>query len=223
MPKQERFSVITADIVGSREVESFRLKRDKTLKQISDLHLREKLIVSRYAVTAWDEFQTILTEPEHTPRVMLDLRRFFYPSHLWIAVGVGLVSEARKTPINRFAGGQAFERARLAVERLSKNSPKFRILSSFESGVAEFDSVANTVYHLHDTLIEGTTAKQWETINTLINSTGQDDAAQKLSVGVSTVSRTLKRAHYWHMIETVDTMEALFRKNFPIARISTNP
>jgi hypothetical protein len=210
--KEEFYSVITADIVGSRNIASFRQKRDKKLKTLSELHLKNKLVLSPYAVTAWDEFQTILRLPENTPRVMLDLRRLFYPFHLSIAVGVGMVSEARKRPINKYAGGQAFERAREAADRLKKNSPKFRILSSFESGNQEFDSVANTVYHLHDTILERTTAKQWEAINTLIESSSQEEAAAKLGVDISTVSRTVKRGHYWHMIETVETMEEFFKR-----------
>jgi len=209
-----RYSVITADIVGSRQIESFRLKRDRTLRRVSQSHLRRKLIVSPYAVMAWDEFQAILTLPEHTPRVMLDLRRLFYPSHLWIAVGVGAVSEARRRPVNRYAGGQAFERARLALERLNRNSPKFRILTGFESGNQAFDRVASTIYHLHDTLLQSTTAKQWKAINALMDSRSQEVAAKKLGVDVSTVSRALKRGHYWHMVETTETMQALFQQTF---------
>jgi hypothetical protein len=214
MAKVERYSVITADIVGSRNIESFRQKRDTKLREISELHLRSKLILSPYTVTAWDEFQAIVSLPEHTPRVMLDLRRLFYPSHLSIAVGVGLVSEAHRRPINKYAGGPAFERAREAADRLKKNSPKFRILSSFESGNEEFDSVANTIYHLHDTILESTTAKQWEAINTLIESSSQEEAAAKLGVDISTVSRTVKRGRYWHMIETVETMGEFFKRTF---------
>jgi multidrug efflux pump subunit AcrB len=146
--------------------------------------------------------------------VLLDLRRLFYPYHLWISVGIGSVSEARKRPVNRFAGGQAFERAREGAERLSKGSPKFRILTSFESGAKDFDAIANTVYHLHDTILEGTTAKQWSTINAQMETGSQEATAQKLGVDVSTVSRTLKRGHYWHMIETIETMSAFLQNNF---------
>jgi hypothetical protein len=214
MAEEKRYAVITADIVGSRTIESFTPKRDKKLREISEMHLRQKLILSPYTVTAWDEFQVLLAKPEDTPKVMLDLRRLFYPLHLWIAVGIGLVSEAHKRPINQHAGGPAFERARIAIERLSKKSAKFRILSSFESGSMEFDSIANTIYHLHDTLVEGTTAKQWSAINALMDCGSQEETAAELGVDVSTVSRTLKRGHYWHMIETIETMRILLRTPF---------
>jgi transcriptional regulator with XRE-family HTH domain len=65
---------------------------------------------------------------------------------------------------------------------------------------------------LHDTLLEGTTARQWSAINAQIESNSQEYTAKKLGVSVSTISRTLKRGHYWHMIETIETMAALLTR-----------
>ena len=180
----------------------------------SRFHLNRKLILSPYTITAWDEFQAILRKPEYAPRVLLDLRRLFYPFSLWIAVGIGIVSEAHKKPINRYAGGEAFERARMAADRLKAGSPKYRLLSTFESGNDLFDSIANTVYRLQDALLERTTAKQWATINMQMETSRQELTARKLSVDISTVSRNLKRGYYWHFVETADVMERIVRAYF---------
>ncbi len=212
------YSVITADVVGSRKVPAFRKKRDAKLRALSHLHLARKMVLSPYAVTAWDEFQVILTRPEHTPRVMLDLRRLFYPMELWIAVGMGKVTEARRAPVNLYAGGEAFERARVAADRLKKGNPKYRLLTGFESGNDEFDTIANTIYRLHDAILEKITQTQWTTINLQIETGSQEETAKKLSRTVSTISRTLKRGSYWHLIETVAAMEKIASLYFPLVR-----
>jgi len=208
------YSVITADVVDSRKVESFRLKRDRKLAQLSRLHLEQKLILSPYAITAWDEFQVILSKPEYTPRVILDLRRLFYPLQLWIAVGMGAASGAHKRPVNIHAGGEAFERARQAADRLKSGSSKYRVLTSFESGKEIFDTIANTIYRLQDSLLERATEKQWAAINMQLKTGRQEVTARRLKLDISTVSRNLKRGYYWHLVETVDAMERIVKTYF---------
>ena len=200
--------------MDSRKIESFRPKRNSKLKELSRLHLEKRLILSPYAVTAWDEFQVILSRPEYTPRVILDLRRLFYPIQLWIAIGMGVVSGIHREPVNIHAGGEAFERARQAVDLLKSGSTKYRVLTCFESGDEKFNTIANTVYHLQDSLLEGTTKKQWATINMQLETGHQDLTARRLKLNISTVSRNLKRGYYWHLIETVDAMECILKAYF---------
>jgi hypothetical protein len=209
-----RYAVITADVVGSRNIQSFRAKRDRLLAAVSQLHLEQKLILSPWTVTAWDEFQAILRKPEYIPRAILDLRRLLFPFELWIAVGMGSVSEAHKRPVNQYAGGEAFERARKAADRLKLGSPKYRLLTSFESGNKIFDSIANTIYRLQDALLDRITARQWATINVQMNTSHQELTARKLSLDVSTVSRNLKRGYYWHLVETADAMKHIIHACF---------
>jgi len=211
---QTRYAVITADVVGSRKIRSFRARRDRLLASVSQFHLERKLILSPWTVTAWDEFQAILRRPEYVPQVILDLRRLLFPFQLSIAVGMGSVTDAHRRPVNQYAGGEAFERARVAADRLKLGSPKYRILTSFESGHDLFDSIANTIYRLQDALLEKITARQWATINMQMKTSRQDITAKKLSLDISTVSRNLKRGYYWHLTETAETMERIVRAYF---------
>jgi hypothetical protein len=87
------YAVVTADVIGSRNIEAFRRRRDAKLRPLTRLHLHKKLILSDYAVTAWDEFQTVLQSPAAIPSVILDLRRNFYPMQLWLAIGLGLAAD----------------------------------------------------------------------------------------------------------------------------------
>ena len=208
------YAVITADVVNSRKIDQFQLKRDQKLAEVSKSHRNQGFILSPYAVTAWDEFQVILAKPEHVPQAIFDLRRTFYPMQLWIAVGLGEVIEAHKTPVNLYAGGQAFERARVAADHLKASAPKSPAFTRFETGNQLFDTIANAMYHLQDSLIENTTPKQWAAINAQTSFGRQDKTAAKLGVDVSTVSRTLKRAYYWQMLETIDAMERVIRQYF---------
>jgi hypothetical protein len=211
---QQLYSVIVADVVGSRKIRSFSSQRDVRLDAVSELHRRNGLILSPYTVTAWDEFQVILSRPEHAPRVLFDLRRLFVPFELWIAVGMGTATGTDRQPINKYAGGEAFERARAAANRLKSPSPKYRILTSFETGNADFDIIANTVYHMQDSLLEGGTEKQWATINTQEETRSMEQTAQRLGINISTASRNLKRGYYWHMLDTIDAMESIIKMHF---------
>ena len=178
------------------------------------MHLKQKLVLSSYAITAWDEFQVILGKVEYTPRVIFDLRRLFYPLELWIAVGMGSASGVHQEPVNIHAGGRAFERARLAADRLKSESFKYRVLTSIESGNESFDIVSNTIYRLQDSLLEGTTEKQWAAINMQLETGRQDLTASRLSLDTSTVSRNLKRGYYWHQVETIAAMESIIKTYF---------
>src|ERR1700760_592639 len=127
MAEQRIYGVITADIVASRKVAPFQIRRDEALQELFRFHSKEKLVASPYAVTAWDEFQVIVSTPQSLPRVIFDLRRVFFPLRLRIGAGIGQVTNAHRRPINRFAGGEAFEQARQAADRLREPSPKYQV------------------------------------------------------------------------------------------------
>jgi hypothetical protein len=208
------YVVITCDIMGSRQIEGFQHKRDQKLRRVSALHVGSKLILSEYAITAWDEFEAILSKPVHLPAVILDLRRQFHPFELWIGIGIGKVTGPYRTPVNKFAGGEAFERAREAVNSLKAKPSKIGVLTSFVSGIEMFDLIANTVYHLHDTLLRSVSTKQWETINAQITANRQDLTAKRLRLNESTVSRNLRRGFWWQIKETQQTMERVIGAYF---------
>ena len=213
MPTNQ-YSVITADVVDSRLVDAFREKRDAKLAAVTRMHTESGLTLTPYTITAWDEFQVVLTKPEFTPRAILDLRRIFFPMELWIAVGIGSATGLDLAPINANAGGEAFERARTAADRLKTVSPKSRALTSFESGNEIFDVIANTMYELHDALLEGRTEKQWEAVNMQLEAGRQGLAADRLDRDASTISRNLKRAYHWQLLDTVNAMEKIIKAYF---------
>ena len=212
-PSKQIVAVITADITGSRNVPDFRKERDRKLRPLAKQHRADRLILSDYAVTAWDEFEG-LVKPHSVPTVLLDLRRHFYPLGLWIGVGLGTLSGPYRKPINIFGGGEAFERARTALTEIKEGRYKSRRMTAFLSGNDEFDLIANTIYHLHDTLIQGISAKQWATINAQLSAKQQLKTAKRLGLDKSSVSRNLRRGFYSQIEETRTTMQSLLQRYF---------
>jgi hypothetical protein len=213
--KAKTYAVITCDIVGSRYIEEFRRKRDQKLHQIAKLHLARKWILSEYAITAWDEFEGILSRPTNIPAVILDLRRHFHPFELWIGIGIGLVTEPHRKPVNVFGGGEAFQRAREAINRLKAKRSKTGVLTSIVTGDETLNLIANTVYDLHDTLLQSISTRQWRTINVHMETNRQNLTARKLRLNESTVSRNLRRGFWWQIQETRQAMERVIEAYFP--------
>ncbi len=203
-------AVVTADVIESRKIARFTAVRDRILRRLSKLHLEAGAVLQPYTVTTWDEFQNVARSLSEVPRLIFDLRRLSRPLDLRIAVGMGRVTRPLKPPINVFAGGPAFERAREAMEELQARKPRrFRGLTCFRSANLQFDAVLNLIYGLHDSLVIRTSEKQWETINVQWEKRSQHSAARSIGVETSTVSRTLQRGFYRQMEATVNEVTAL--------------
>jgi len=206
------YGVLIADVVASSQQTGLRASLDERLGAASGAHLGAGLVRLPYAVTAGDEFQSLAVRVGAIPRMILDLRRRFQPLQLRIGVGIGAVQGPVRAPVNRLAG-QAFEFARQAVTD-TREARKYPVLTLFRSKAAEFDETANLVYGLHDTLVSGTTAKQWATIAAYLDQNRVDYTARAMGIDRSTASRNLKRGHFWQMVETATIMERLLERSF---------
>src|SRR5271154_7470496 len=194
---KRRYAVLIADVVGSR-----------TRRNLRAL-LGERLIRLPYAITAGDEFQTIAWSCGRLPELIFDLRARLWPLRLRIGIGMGRVPGRLQAPVNRM-GGEAFQRARTALEGIKRSAGnKVRVLTAFETGDAVFDSTANLIYALQDTLLRKITEKQWETIVVFRQKRRLQAAAQALRLDASTVSRNLKRGYFWQVEETLAGMAIL--------------
>src|SRR5580704_6798199 len=204
-------AVLIADVVKSSSRSELRSLLGKGLAAASREHLKRKWIRLPYSITAGDEFQTISISAASIPEVILDLRIRLLPLELRIGVGLGPGPSRIEPPVNRL-GGPAFILARAALESVKrKGGHKFSVLTSFRSRNAVFDSTANLIYGLHDTLLLRITDKQWETIKTFRAKRRLDTAARALGVDDSTVSRNLQRGHFWQLEQTVSGTQALIR------------
>jgi hypothetical protein len=208
------YAVLLADIVSSRRRLHVRALLGERLRAVTPRHLRQGLIRLPYAVTAGDEFQALCGAMDEVPALILDLRRRMRPLTLRIGIGIGPVSGRIQAPVNRMEG-EAFQFARRAIESLKQGeAQKVEALTAFRSGHSVFDTTANLIYGLHDTLLVKVTGKQWKTIAEYGSKSGVRSTARVLGVNVSTVSRNLKRSSYWQMEYTVRGMRKVIASQF---------
>jgi len=204
-------AVLLVDVADSSSKADFRDGRDRRIGQLTRRHRERDWIAADYTVTAWDEFQSVSWQRQQLPHIILDIRRVFAPWEVYIALGCGRVlgwQSAR--PINEALSGEGFERARAAMDALkSSRGDKYRRLSQFVTGNEQRDSLLNLIYGLHDTLVQQVTERQWETIGAALALGNQEDVAEKLGVQPSTITRNLKRGHYWQMREAAAVVSAL--------------
>jgi SatD family (SatD) len=203
--------VLLVDVADSSSKPDFRDGRDRRIERLTSDHRQRGWIAADYTVTAWDEFQSVTWERPRLPGILLDIRQVFAPWEVYVAVGCGQVSGWESSrPINEALGGEGFERARAAMDALKSSSgDKYRRLSQFVTGDSEQDSLLNLIYGLHDSLVQQVTERQWETIGAALKLKNQEDVAAKLEVQPSTVTRNLKRGHYWQMRETAAVVSAM--------------
>lgn len=220
-----RKAALIADVRDSRKIEDFVAVRDRKLAFASSYHLSRGLIQAPYAVTVWDEFQTLTGRPRDIPRLVFDLRRWFQPHDLWIGIGIGEVTGLQQAtggrPLSDVAGGEAFLRARDSINRIKKRIAKYHRSTAFTSGVAAHDALLGHLYGLQDTLLQQITQRQWAVINKAVEARHQQQVARAMGLSPSTVSRNLRRAHYWQLLESLDMATRLLSQPEPLQELST--
>ncbi len=209
MRNARQYAVLIADVVASRTRRNLRTMLGEALDKASRAQLRGKLIRLPYAITAGDEFQTIAWSCERLPELIFDLRARMWPLRLRMGIGIGRVPGRLQRPVNRL-GGEAFELARTSLGGVKNRAGnKFRVLTRFASKDAVFDSTANLIYALQDTLLQEITEKQWQTIAVFRKKRRLQAAARELGLDASTVSRNLKRGYFWQVEQTMEGMRIL--------------
>lgn len=195
------FVALIADVADSRQVEDFPRQRDRLLAKLSERHRGRGWSEYDYAVTAWDEFQGLLTTPRWLPGAVWELWRYFQPLSVRIGVGFGKVEFAPdatgRTPLNEAVTGQAFYHAREALDQLDApvhgmSRVRIRVVAP-DSVVA---ATCNAVLRLADALVQDITGRQWQVIEHYERAGKQAEVAAELGVSSSTVSRTLASARY---------------------------
>ena len=201
--------MLLADVVSSRDAAAFRETRDRTLREVSAAHTKAGWTGEPYAVTAWDEFQAIILTPSDVPQAMWSLRRWFHPLRLRIGIGVGGIERGSpgQAPVNVDATGEAFVRARAALEAVSRSKAhRHEPLTEARTGSDRLDRIAGALLHLADLLTSRITDTQWEAIVAVEQYGRQTRAAAELGKDESTVSRALKHASYAYLLEAFDAL-----------------
>lgn len=205
MDSWDSWVVITADIVHSSRVARLRELRDQAIADLSERHLGNGLVLGRYTITAWDEFQNVLSSLAALPDVLWDLHLASRPElELRFGIGIGHVEDLpdRETPINKVCSGDAFVRSRAAIKSAAKRTRggKYDQRTVVCSGDKDLDARLNLIYMLTDSLISNLSTRQWQAIIAYEELGSQEKAARRLRVKTaSVISRTLQRGFYWQL------------------------
>ncbi len=199
----DRIALI-ADVADSRRIADFPERRDRLLAELSKRHRDSGWTRFDYAVTAWDEFQGLIDRPEALPHVIWEFWRAFQPWSLRLAAGIGAVERVAgadaDVPLNQAVTGDAFYRAREAMDRL--DAPRHG-MSRVRLRVGAPDdkraAACNGILRLVDALVQDITDRQWQVIERYERSGKQTEVAAELDVAESTVSRSLASARYWEL------------------------
>jgi hypothetical protein len=210
---EKLWGVIVSDVVSSSRTQDLRSMLSAGLRRVTAAHLEEKRIRLPYAVTAGDEFQTVVSDLRQIPGLLFDLRRRMRPLRLRIGIGIGRISGPLRPPVNQL-GGQAFEFARTAIGVTKEGRLHSGKVTRFHSENEEFDLVANLVYNLHDALVGHLSEKQWRTVDAYLAKGRVDLAARVLRINASTASRNLSRSHLWQTLEMIDSMKKIIESHF---------
>jgi hypothetical protein len=215
----ERVALI-ADVADSRQISDFPDRRDRLLAELSRRHRAKGWTDTDYAVTAWDEFQGLLDRPACLPEVVWAFWLSFRPWSLRLALGIGAVERvpdaSADAPLNRTVTGEAFYRARTALDEL--DAPR-QGASRVRVRVGPADDArartANAVLRLADALAQDITDRQWQVIDCYERLGKQAEVAEALAVSESTISRGLASARYWEirasLIELSELLDAGLR------------
>ncbi|MBF4514700.1 DNA-binding protein [Plantibacter sp. VKM Ac-2885] len=136
--------------------------------------------------TAGDEFQLATEDAEVALAIAFDLLR----DRGW-SVGVGQGDVRRPLPDStRAATGQAFYAAREAVTRAKRAPFRFALEAADQQGGADVEALIVLLLHLRDRR----TAGGWEVADLLAAGVTQSEAAARLGITESSVSRRVSAA-----------------------------
>lgn len=204
------FVALIGDVQRSREVADFARHRDQALSSLSRSHRQAGWMDADYAVSAWDEFQGLITRPAALPRVLWDVYKAFRPLDLKLAVGGGRVERLADADraINQSATGEAFFLARKALELLTERrhgAGRARVAVGWNEVPVE--AALNSALRLLDLLVAEITGKQWAVIECYEETPHQGEVAARLGKSESTISRSLAAARYWDIRSSIEDLE----------------
>ncbi len=203
-----RYAVITADIINSKLAERFAAK----LKPVfSQLHFPS--LLTPFALSRGDEIQAVCNEPATLPQLIRELRYHCLPFQIRVGVGIGSIEAVDHTLNSWEMNGEAFFRAREALDSFAKDKfPGTRFCTS----ESFFDLALNTIYLLNDTYLARWTDAQWEAIHYYQLYRTYQKAAEVLKIARQNVQKRCYAAH-WHEINlTEQNVKQLLSERYPI-------
>lgn len=191
-------AVITADVIGSKKLFSEGYSKDSFNESAYRFnHAMSRCLLTRFTISRGDEIQGVILNPEDIPEVTRNLRYFFLPAKLRIGIGIGTVDEPVVYENSWEMDGQAFHRAREALDAVKD----IRVsCTRIVSGYSDTDSTADVIFLLIDAIESKWTLPQWEAVYSYETCGTYRAAGEMLGVAAQNVAKRCKAA-MWNSVK----------------------
>jgi len=196
-----KYIAIIGDLINSKQIkdrEKFQDQLKKTFQDISDKY--KKSFVSKLTLTLGDEFQAILKLDENLLRIIDEL--YVNINHDFrLGIGYGQISTKIDPKISIGADGEAFWRARKAIEYVHDNNYQDRCNLYFIGFKSEFDKLINANLLLTETIKYEWTSLQRETFELMLQNDifsenfNQQRFANQIKISESSLSKRLSSSN----------------------------
>ena len=160
-----KYIAIIGDLIDSKKIknrESFQAKLQDSLSKINEEF--KDIIVSNFTLTIGDEFQALVKLDKKL--VLLLDKLFVYINYDFrLGIGYGEITTKINPDISIGSDGEAFWRAREAIEYVYTNNYNGRCNIFFISDKSKVDELINTLFLLSETLKYEWTDLQKETFS----------------------------------------------------------
>jgi hypothetical protein len=200
-PVTKAVAVVTGDIIDSRTYHAAaRARLNDALRRAFDAIVPANVALAHldFRVTAGDEFQFVLGDPERALETVFRMRSRLAQKPMEpmvrfrASIGVGPIRYrpargARDKPYEW--DGPAFVRAREGLERIKRDR-----WTMVRTSVESIDEQCDVILGLVDELQRGWTAAQWEAVGWTMQGLNRQQAARKLKIKHQNVSKRLGAA-----------------------------
>lgn len=201
------YYALIGDLVGSRDLEDraeVQVRLAEGIRELNATLLAE--VVVPLKLTAGDEAQGLLDDPEVSLDIIIRLSDAVFPARISWGLGRGGLATELVDDV-AMLDGPCFHRAREAVERAKRSSEWLAV-----RGLPEPDGrVLAGLMNLIGAIRSGWTPRQAEVVQEA-RTKKQVRVAEELGVHRSTISRTLSSASYGPVIEGEEAARALLRE-----------
>ena len=156
-PLPQKITVITADIVSSRDLG---FDQDLLKQKIEAVNSALPELLVPFRVSRGDEIQGIMKGWLSSPAILRRLRYYLRPIALRIGIGLGFSDAIVNSSWDM--NGIPFYRAR---EALDQNKASGAFMTLLKSGQAGIDQVANALLILLDSIRGAWSDEQWEAVH----------------------------------------------------------
>lgn len=207
---EKMYCAIIGDIVSSRKYKD-RQKLQHKFQQAMDQinHHYNDHIASNFTITLGDEFQGLLFTPSISYNIIQEIREALSPVQLVFGVGVGDIETNFSKEISIGSDGPVYHRARDMVMKAKLKGPSLQ----YSLG-SEEDSLINGLLYFIESCTKKRTKRQKEVIYHYNKNKNQYETAKQLNIDQSTVSRILRDALYYEVLNAEEVIIGFLHEKY---------